>query len=138
MLSVVSKTKILNVSNGDIVVPRRLVRVAMFAARGKISGEGIGWFAAKRGEGSDGRSRGIEAEMILAGMRAVASSRFRPTLRVERNDGVLGQNHCSGQPDGAAGGDNVSPRWAVSVCLQRLEASPPKPRRLAQIKKEEM
>ena len=61
MLSVVSKTKILNVSNGDIVVPRRLVRVAMFAARGKISGEGIGWFAAKRGEGSDGRARGIEA-----------------------------------------------------------------------------
>ena len=66
MPSAVSKTKILNVSNGDIVVPRRLVRVAMFAARGKISGEGIGWFAAKRGEGSDGRARGIEAEMILA------------------------------------------------------------------------
>ena len=52
--------------NGDIVVPRRLSRVAMFAARGKVPGEGIGWCAAKRGEGSDGRARGIEAEMILA------------------------------------------------------------------------
>ena len=66
MLSVVSKTKILNVSNGDLVVSRRLFRVVGVAARGKIPGEGIGWFAAKRGEGSDGRARGIEAEMILA------------------------------------------------------------------------
>ena len=51
---------------GGVAVTRRLSRVAMFAARGKFPGEGIGWFAAKRGEGSDGRARGIEAEMILA------------------------------------------------------------------------
>ena len=42
MLSVVSKTKILNVSNGDLVVSRRLFRVVGVAARGKIPGEGIG------------------------------------------------------------------------------------------------
>ena len=42
------------------------VSCAEFAARGKIPGEGIGWFAAKQGEGSDGRARGIEAEMFLA------------------------------------------------------------------------
>jgi len=33
------------------------------AARGKGAGAGIGWFAAKRGEVSDGRARGIEVEM---------------------------------------------------------------------------
>ena len=42
------------------------------------------------------------------------------------------QKHWSGKPDGAAGGGNVSRRWSVNVCLRRLEASPPKPRRLAQ------
>ena len=67
MPSAVSKTKILNVSNGDIVVSRRLVRVAMFAARGKVTGEGIGWFAAKRGYVSDGRARGIEARRRVGG-----------------------------------------------------------------------
>ena len=52
--------------NGGIVVTRKLVRVAGVAARGKIPGEGIGWFAAKRGNVPDGCARGIEAEMILA------------------------------------------------------------------------
>ncbi len=52
--------------NGGIVVTRKLVRIAGIAARGKIPGEGIGWCAAKRGDVSDGRARGIEVEMILA------------------------------------------------------------------------
>lgn len=47
----------------------------------------------------------------------------------------MGQKHWSGKPDGAAGGADVSKRWSVNVCLRRLEASAPKPRRLAQIKK---
>ena len=44
---------------------------AGFAAREKGTGEGIGWFAAKRGDVADGRARGIEAEMVF-GMRAYA------------------------------------------------------------------
>ena len=46
---------------------------------------------------------------------------------------MAGQKHCSGKPDGAAGGANVSPRWPVDAILRRLEAAAP-PRRLAQIK----
>ena len=42
---------------------------AGFAARGKFAGEGMGWFAAKRGDVADGRARGIEAEMVLAHFR---------------------------------------------------------------------
>ena len=42
------------------------VPCAEFAARRNVSGEGIGWFAAKLAIGWNGRARGIEAEMILA------------------------------------------------------------------------
>ena len=48
---------------------------------------------------------------------------------------VLSQKHWNGKPDGAAGGANVFQHWSVDAILRRLEASPPKPRRLAQIKK---
>ena len=38
---------------------------AGFAAQENAVGEGIGWFAAKRGDVADGRARGIEAKMIF-------------------------------------------------------------------------
>ena len=68
--------------HGGVAVTHRLVRVAGVAARGKIPGEGIGWCAAKQGYGSDGRARGIEAEMILAGM--VCRCQFEVPLNAAR------------------------------------------------------
>ena len=57
----------------------------------------------------DERALGIEAEMILAEMRAVASRRFRCLLSSATEwRWVLSQNHCSGKPDGAAARDGMT------------------------------
>ena len=70
---------------------------------GEYWNEGIGCFAAKRGIRLDERALGMEAEMVLAEMRSLARRRFR-CRRKEATEWrwVLSQNHCSGQPDGAA------------------------------------
>ena len=109
-----------------------MTKVAGFAARVKGSGEGRGLFAAKRGVVPVGGARGIEVEMFFCGSDSVPKS-GREAGCICGKQMSPKKNIVTESPT-ARGGANVPQRWFIDAFLRRLEALPPKPRRLAQIK----